>query len=594
MRLSWMLGLCTLLLAPQPDIVGVWVLRNDQISVRFEARADGTFTQTLQSAEGTQTYTGSFTLKDGLLTLTTDDGDVMQLHAKVTEGTLAVTDDEGNGFELARAPADEPAETPAGGEEPVPLPAGGPGDLVPQLALAPAAGGHIVYTRVVPQQLVAAGTPVTLTPTKLFVMAGDGSGQAPYLLGDPETALREPRWGGDYTRLVFTSDFHPERSALQSDLFVMSADGTPAMRVTGNELRGPAPKGYGTIIGIVIDSAGAIIAGEEQMLQAINLTAQGAEMVCHPGQAPPGMPPEISQALRGQPRTFVIPHVAAGNNVWVKIWVNQNVGRVFTCAVEPGEITDLGKVPINEAVYLAKKPSITPDGRFVVGAAVGNTVDQASLSRTGGLGRTGGSANITVYETATGRPVATVAGEQIGASSLVGPVLSPDGRTIACAAGQPTMENLILLDLADVLAGTPRFRPVVAGERVLPSPQTGGRAFLVGCGSIAWSPDGQRLAFCRSWVSEDWTGDLWLVNADGSGPTQLTHVAPNQMALNPCFSPDGRSLAFTLITGGPNGLKTEHLMQRQYVSDIYTMGLNGSAPRQLTTDGLSAEPAWGR
>ncbi len=600
MRLHGLLGLLFLTLAASCraaplEIVGAWLLETDELKVRFEAKDDGSFTQTVRTAEGAETYRGTYRMEDDVLTLTTEDGDVMRLRVeRAGDDAIRVTDEAGNVVEFAREAREGPAPLEPNGEEPAPLPpAAGPGDLVPQTALEPTQEGHIVFTRLVPLQLQGGGINAVAPTPKLFVMAGDGSGQQPFLLGEPATSLKEPRWSGDYTRLAFTSDFRPERSALLSDLFVCATDGTPAMRITGNELKGPAPRGYGMILGIVVDNASAIVAGEEQTLAGIHITAQGALGIVHPGVAPPGATQEIIEALRDQPRAFVIPHVAAGNSVWVKIWVNSNVGRVFTCPVEANQVTDLGKVSINEATFSAGKPSLTPDGRFVVGMSVVNSVDQGTLGKTGGLGRTGGSSSVTLYDIATGSPAAQVSPEQIGATSLVGAVVSPDGRSIACGAGQPTMENLVLLDTADVLAGTPRFRPVVAGERLLPSPQTMGRAWLVGCGSIAWSPDSRSLAFCRSWMSEDVTGDLWLVNADGSGLTQITRVAPNQMAINPSFSPDGRRLAFTLITGKPTGLKVEDLMRRQYTSDIYSIGLDGSAPRQLTTDGLSCEPAWG-
>lgn len=595
-----LLGLASACFAVPTDIVGEWLFQSDEVTVRFEASPDGTFQQTTRTAEGTETYSGTFTLTDDRLSLRTEDGNVIELRCQMVDNdTIQVTDEEGNGLEFVRQKPDGPAGPGRAteGQGGVPLPRNGPGDLVPMGALEPSAGGHIVFTRLVPLAVaggVAGGVGPAAPIPKLFVMSGEGGSAEPFLVGEAVTSLKEPRWSGSYAHLAFTSDFRTERSALLTDCFVCPTGGTPAVRITGNELKGPAPAGYGAITGIIVDSAPDIVSETGLTLGGIHITAQGALGISHPGQAPPDAGQDVREALRQEPRRFVIPHVAAGNSVWVKIWVNTNIGRVFTCPVKAGEVTDLGKVTVNEATFAASKPSVTPDGRYCVGMSVVNASDSTTRAQTGGLGRTGGSASLSIFDVNTGATVAQVSPEQLGVTSIVGPVVSPDGRSIACGIGQPTMESLVILSLAEVLAGAPRPRLVVPGERLLPSPQTMGRAWLVGCGSIAWSPEGQRLAFCRSWMSEDVTGDLWIVNADGSGLTQLTHVAANQMALNPTFSPDGRRLAFTLITGLSSPLKIEHLMTRRYQSDIYTIGLDGSPAVQLTNDGVSCEPAWGR
>ena len=56
----------------------------------------------------------------------------------------------------------------------------------------------------------------------------------------------------------------------------------------------------------------------------------------------------------------------------------------------------------------------------------------------------------------------------------------------------------------------------------------------------AWSPDGTRIAFTRNGA------DIWAMNADGSGPANLTNT-PNTSddEVEPAWSPDGRKIAFT-------------------------------------------------
>lgn len=58
--------------------------------------------------------------------------------------------------------------------------------------------------------------------------------------------------------------------------------------------------------------------------------------------------------------------------------------------------------------------------------------------------------------------------------------------------------------------------------------------------SVAWSPDGRRLAIAR--YTSPKTTDIFIVNANGSGSHQLTHTGN---ATNPVWSPDGRTVVFS-------------------------------------------------
>jgi Tol biopolymer transport system component len=57
-----------------------------------------------------------------------------------------------------------------------------------------------------------------------------------------------------------------------------------------------------------------------------------------------------------------------------------------------------------------------------------------------------------------------------------------------------------------------------------------------------WKSDGTEIAFVRG-------GDIWVMNADGSGQRRLTHDRP--VETNPVWSPDGTKIAFQL---GPGSL----------------------------------------
>jgi TolB protein len=54
-----------------------------------------------------------------------------------------------------------------------------------------------------------------------------------------------------------------------------------------------------------------------------------------------------------------------------------------------------------------------------------------------------------------------------------------------------------------------------------------------------WSPDGRRIAF--TWLKSRTGMEIWLVNADGSGLTQLTESNGSQ---EPRWSPDGRTISY--------------------------------------------------
>ncbi len=61
----------------------------------------------------------------------------------------------------------------------------------------------------------------------------------------------------------------------------------------------------------------------------------------------------------------------------------------------------------------------------------------------------------------------------------------------------------------------------------------------------AWSPDGKRILFhvAREGGLDILGSELFIVNRDGTGRVQLTDT-PDKIELDPCWSPDGRRLAY--------------------------------------------------
>lgn len=108
----------------------------------------------------------------------------------------------------------------------------------------------------------------------------------------------------------------------------------------------------------------------------------------------------------------------------------------------------------------------------------------------------------------------------------------------------------------------------------------------------AWSPDGTKIVFvhARKNANQSHTFELYVMNADGSGPRQLTFSDPAHptLDLDPSWSPDGARIAFDRIAGtypftlGPS----VHF-------DIYVVGSDGSRLTRLSNGpGYNAQPTW--
>ena len=96
----------------------------------------------------------------------------------------------------------------------------------------------------------------------------------------------------------------------------------------------------------------------------------------------------------------------------------------------------------------------------------------------------------------------------------------------------------------------------------------------------AWSPDGSRIAFISYRTG---AGELYVINADGSGLTQVSSNPDVNDAsyenFGPSWSPDGAQIAYQSI--------------RNENSDIYVIDADTSAEYQLTTDiDWDFWPAW--
>ncbi len=92
-----------------------------------------------------------------------------------------------------------------------------------------------------------------------------------------------------------------------------------------------------------------------------------------------------------------------------------------------------------------------------------------------------------------------------------------------------------------------------------------------------YSPGGDAVAFTSTRSGSE---EIWVANADGSNPRQLTAMAGPDTAY-PRWSPDGQTIAFHSRNEGSR--------------DLYLVSPQGGTPRRLTADPTSeALPAWSR
>jgi len=161
------------------------------------------------------------------------------------------------------------------------------------------------------------------------------------------------------------------------------------------------------------------------------------------------------------------------------------------------------------------------------------------------------------------------------------PTWSPDGETLLFArlSEEGTREAQVpIFELTRMRPDGTEVEPVIFEPDALP------------IGDAAWSPDGKSVAFTSCTIVEArFDCEIWVANADGSDAQRLTN-APGGSA-GPRWSPDGKKIAFS-SDRDRNGTCFFHDCTG-WNGEIYVMNADGSGQRRLTNDpGDDGSPTW--
>jgi len=201
-------------------------------------------------------------------------------------------------------------------------------------------------------------------------------------------------------------------------------------------------------------------------------------------------------------------------------------------------------------------PSWSPNGKRIVFATSGGNRGEISAGIRGGIWSV----------SATGDDL-----KQLSERGQFDPVYSPDGESLYFAGGDPTGGSWALLRLrVSPQSGEPLGEAVVIKN-------TGAVLFK----HLRISADGKKIA-CTALQLANNLSAITLAQASGEAkgkPVALTEDTTYRR-LVPAFSPDGQKIAYDMIRIGTNG-------------DVWVMDADGKNPTQLTTDpAVHNWPTW--
>ncbi len=153
------------------------------------------------------------------------------------------------------------------------------------------------------------------------------------------------------------------------------------------------------------------------------------------------------------------------------------------------------------------------------------------------------------------------------------PDWSPDGKVILFDHHFYDEQRIMILEIA---TGEVRLFPIPDAEKYQD-------------GHPRWSPDGRRVLFTSNRDGREPGRNIFLVNADGSSLTQLTHFTEPMVGCHePVWSPDGTRIVFRANPGVSRDLTSGLNYSELFVLEIATGDL-----QQLTDNRFFDEaPSW--
>jgi TolB protein len=268
--------------------------------------------------------------------------------------------------------------------------------------------------------------------------------------------------------------------------------------------------------------------------------------------------------------TQTMPGIAAGDHALGLADVPANCSVAET---NPQPVTVIlgGTASVTFTITCTPAPPVT--GSIEIQASTsGHEPDGYQVTVDGGASQAiGANASITVLNLAAGihtvllanvEPTCTVAGENPRSVTVPAGGTATVVFAVTCL-GVPAPSRIAFTSVRNGNGAIMVVNPDGSGLTRL-SPAAGGDFFPV------WSPDGQKLLF--SVVS----GDLWVMNADGSGRTELARGFINQYR----WSPDGLRIAFL----------RERTTGRNIFEDLWVMRADGKAQTRIVIG--ATYPSW--
>lgn len=191
-------------------------------------------------------------------------------------------------------------------------------------------------------------------------------------------------------------------------------------------------------------------------------------------------------------------------------------GDIYRVGADGGGLTQLTAPPDSDS-----QPAWSPDGHKI-----------AFTRDPGGRGRSVDLRLFVMNSDGTGATQLAEHGDS--------PDWSPDGSTIAYVVPHQVAGSAFYIYYRDIHL----IDPDGTNDRAITA---SAEPSLFGYDDPSWSPDGRRLAVTGARLQSAaccrHDNDIWVMNADGSGLTNLTPDTPGEDNGHPVFAPDGTKLA---------------------------------------------------